>query len=87
MITDHGDRGDRGDLDDRSDFAQRGDQGDRGDLDDRGDCGDYGPDSDGYCSFTLLGFESWLIYNLHTLYEQTPDNQRNAFRMFRMFYH
>ena len=50
-------------------------RGDHGDLDERGDQGDRGPESDGYCSFTLLGFESWL----HThMYEQTSENQRNA---------
>ena len=44
------------------------------------DHGDRGPDSDGDCSFTLLGFESWLIYDLHThMYEQTSENQRNSY--------
>ena len=67
-----------------------GDRGDLSDLDDRGDQwslimvivvsrGDRGPDSDGYCSFTLLGFELWLIYDIHThMYEQTSEIQRNA---------
>ena len=70
--------------------ADRGDLSDRGDLDDCGDQwslimvivvikGDRGPDIDWYCSFILLGFESWLIYDLHThMYEQTSENQRNA---------